>query len=339
MKKKINNIYAVVIIITSMSILNSCEKETTKNVTPNNVNKIEYQGLNVHLPDGYNSDIIAYELSDLQKIFYSKSHTLLKSSPSEIFLTFDELDDLAMCVLDKYPNTDSLATEDIYLIKKFFIDIDELTIYENIDIIEDFFETLIRYDYVDTLAKYTPTTLKSSNYFGYDVSKAEFWALVWHPGLINPTKKATEKANELTAKYFPNQSAWQTKADAFRHAIWNALIAKNVGEKKNSVNKCVEWAKKFTDKHEEGGTKPQGWTDAEFEFDNAMDYHNNKIGRDYFKTVAWEDKRKWYQATRIKAPSETDMANAIFNKAEVAKKVTSKAQINSYPSFLVYIKD
>ena len=161
MKKKINNIYAVIIIITSMSMLNSCEKETTKNVTSNNVNKIEYQGLNVHLPDGYNSDILSYELLDLQNIFYSKSHTLLKSSSSEIFLTFNELDDLAMCVLDKYPNTDSLATEDISLIKEFFIDIDELAIYENIDIIEDFFETLIRYDYVDTLAKYTPTTLKS----------------------------------------------------------------------------------------------------------------------------------------------------------------------------------
>jgi len=70
-----------------------------------------------------------------------------------------------------------------------------------------------------------------------------------------------------------------------------------------------------------------------------MDYHNNKIGRDYFKTVAWEDKRKWYQATRVKAPSDKVMADAIFDKTKSAKKVSNRSQISLYPSNLVYIKD
>ena len=336
---KLNKFSIIYCIITIALFLTSCEKESTVHIVPDSVDKLDYHGLNVRMPDSYNSEILTYELSDLQSIFNSNRENSLKKSSSEFFITFDELDDLALSVINKYPNTDSLSQTDINLIKEFFIDIDDLTIFENIDLIEDFFESLMRYDYVDTLSKYTPLQLKSSKYLGYDVSRAEFWALVWHPKLVNSTRKATEKANELTTQYFPNQSAWQTKADAFRHAMWNALIAKYVGAQKNSIDKCVKWAKKFTDKHEEGGEKPDDWTDEEFKFDNAMDYHNNKIGRDYFKTVAWEDKRKWYQATRVKAPSDKVMADAIFDKTKSAKKVSNRSQISLYPSNLVYIKD
>jgi len=111
-----------------------------------------------------------------------------------------------------------------------------------------------------------------------------------------------------------------------------------VGSKKNKVSKCTDWAKKFTDKHEEGAEKPSNMTQSDFEFDKAMDYHNNKIGRDYFSSVAWVDKRKWYQSSVVKAPSEKTMADAIYNKTKVAKKVSNKSQIGWYPSYLVYIK-
>jgi len=264
---KLNKFSIIYCIITIALFLTSCEKESTVHIVPDSVDKLDYHGLNVRMPDSYNSEILTYELSDLQSIFNSNRENSLKKSSSEFFITFDELDDLALSVINKYPNTDSLSQTDINLIKEFFIDIDDLTIFENIDLIEDFFESLMRYDYVDTLSKYTPLQLKSSKYLGYDVSRAEFWALVWHPKLVNSTRKATEKANELTTQYFPNQSAWQTKADAFRHAMWNALIAKYVGAQKNSIDKCVKWAKKFTDKHEEGGEKPDDWTDEEFKFD------------------------------------------------------------------------
>ena len=234
-----------------------------------------------------------------------------------------------------------MSERDILLIQNDFNGIDELTIYENIEVIDSFYTALIRFDLVDTLAKYNPSNLKStSGYNDYDVSFAEKWALLWHPRMVKPTLNATNKATELTKKKFPEiNKHFQTQAYAFRHAIWNALIAKYAGDSKNKIDKCVDWAKKFTDKHEEGGTKPTGWTDEEFAFDQAMDYHNNKIGRDYFKSVAWTDKRKWYQPTRVKAPSEDDMANAIFDKTKVAKLVSSKLSISSYPSNLVYIKN
>jgi hypothetical protein len=50
--------------------------------------------------------------------------------------------------------------------------------------------------------------------------------------------------------------------DAFRHAIWNALNARDLGDKK---------AKKFGDAHEAMTDQP----DAERE----MDLHNNEMGR------------------------------------------------------------
>jgi hypothetical protein len=325
-------------------VLVSCEKEKGLDTINQSTEKqmIDFCGLKVKLPTGYDEKVLSLNLSDLQGNYYSnKSKFGLKSASSdEMDITLEEMDNLVTSVLIHYPNTDSLTERDIEIIQNDFNGIDEIKIYENIDVIDSFYNALIRYDYVDTLSKHYSLNLKSTNdYLGYDVSKAEFWALVWHPRLVKPTRSATDKAIELTGQYFPGQAAWRTKADAFRHAIWNALIAKYVGDKKNKIDECVDWAKKFTDKHEEGAERPADMTQEDFDFDKAMDYHNNKIGRDYFKSVAWTDKRKWYQPTRVKAPSETTMADAIFEKTKVAKKVSSKSQINSYPSNLVYIKD
>jgi len=282
-------------------------------------------------------------LEDLQN-YYTKNRSTqnLKSYASEIEpnITLEEMDVIANSIIDKYPDLYNLTDTDIETIQNDFNGINEITISENIELIDSFYNALIRFEFVDTLSKYTPSKLKSySDYFGYDVSSAEFWALVWHPRLVNSTMKATNKTIELTGNKFPNQGAWRNKADAFRHAIWNALIAKYVGDQKNSIDKCIEWAKLFTDKHEEGSVKPADMTDEDFEFDHAMDYQNNKIGRDYFKSVAWTEKKCWLCSTVVLAPSDETISDAIYNKTTVAKKVASKSEINSFPNYLVYIKD
>lgn len=54
-----------------------------------------------------------------------------------------------------------------------------------------------------------------------------------------------------------------TQVNAFRHAMWNAVMTDTIGEKK---------AKKFADAHEEFPNNPVEHKD--------MDLHNNKLGRE-----------------------------------------------------------
>lgn len=60
---------------------------------------------------------------------------------------------------------------------------------------------------------------------------------------------------------FPGLGRYQTRKDAFRHALWNALM----------VYHCdAEWAERFATAHEEGRTDVD---------DKMMDLNNNAIGR------------------------------------------------------------
>ncbi|MFA9388769.1 MAG: hypothetical protein ACERKD_03125 [Prolixibacteraceae bacterium] len=327
----------------SIIIVSSCQKENNLYVeTQVDENVIEYGSLKVKLPINYNESVLTLKLEDLQNHYFLINSKKLKSNSisDRPDITMEELNELASAVLLKYPDMGELSESDILLIQENFNGIPESTIYKNIELIDSFYSALIRFDYFDTISKYIPIQYKSANdYFGYNVSFAELWALAWHPSLVGPTMDATNKAIELTGQYFPTEDPWRTKADAFRHAMWNVLIAKYVGDKKNSIEKCVSWAKKFTDKHEEGADKPEEMTQDDFDFDQSMDFHNNEYGRNCFSSVAWEDERKWYQSTVVYAPSETTMANYIFGKTGLAKKVSSETEINSYPLFLVYIKD
>jgi hypothetical protein len=71
-----------------------------------------------------------------------------------------------------------------------------------------------------------------------------------------------------------------------RHAIWNVLICKYIGEDKNAISDCTERAEDFTTKHETGADKPITMTDAAWALDQQMDLHNNAQGRKYFESVA-----------------------------------------------------
>ena len=75
-----------------------------------------------------------------------------------------------------------------------------------------------------------------------------------------------EKAYDLVDLYIDNgklpQGRHNNATDAFRHALWNALNARDAGMKK---------AKRFGDAHE----ADKGQPDVERE----MDLHNNEVGR------------------------------------------------------------
>jgi len=95
-----------------------------------------------------------------------------------------------------------------------------------------------------------------------------------YPFYILPTFKATKKTLIVCDQYFKNNHHKNGIGNAFRHALWNVLICKYAFKINKNVTKSTNWAKKITDLHEKLAPNEP--------LENAMDLHNNEVGRVYF---------------------------------------------------------
>lgn len=94
------------------------------------------------------------------------------------------------------------------------------------------------------------------------------------PGRVWPTWKATKKSVSLADKYYGAAHRRNTPANAFRHALWNYLVADACQTDKKDLEDTLIWTKKITGIHEElFPNRPLA---------RAMDLHNNAVGRRIF---------------------------------------------------------
>lgn len=97
---------------------------------------------------------------------------------------------------------------------------------------------------------------------------------VWflkHPLFMFATVKATYYTLNILQKEFPNIHDKNNQANAFRHSLWNVLIAKECNKFSKDTKKVLNWTKKITDWHEEFSVNQ--------EMARLMDLHNNHFGR------------------------------------------------------------
>ncbi len=104
---------------------------------------------------------------------------------------------------------------------------------------------------------------------------AQLWKLFKlcfrHPLMIRPTLKATRATVSLSNANYGKEHHKNTPANAFRHAIWNYLIAQKCSSWSKDSQRILDWTQKITDLHEELlPNKPLA---------REMDLHNNKVGR------------------------------------------------------------
>ena len=143
-------------------------------------------------------------------------------------------------------------------------------------------------------------------------SSEEFWVLAKYPRIISNAKSATSSAINYTNQYFPGYPQYQDIADAFRHSVWSAFLGKAAAPYKNWSSQCCSFAEELTNAHEAGASKPGDMTDEQWNLDKNMDYHNNKIGRDYFYVASYSHKSHWYSNRYVRCPSESEIAAAIY---------------------------
>ena len=129
------------------------------------------------------------------------------------------------------------------------------------------------------------------------------------------TAKATSRTLKIVQEKFPGIHGKDNSANAFRHALWNYLIAVRCLKSGGNMNAIISWTKEITDWHEDfSPNKPLA---------RAMDLHNNQIGRALFESH--ENK------------TEKEAIAALELKLKSAVQVGFCEEVEKYPTNLVFI--
>ena len=294
---------------------------------------IEFEGLRVNHTYEVPNEVLNYEEADFQALYLDElsAHngrtqaTLDEAS----YPTIEVLADVVETQAQKYPDTDALEEEDIKLIKAHFPDLSDKEIDKNLDKIAAYYEKNLQYDVIKSLEKAgSLDTGNGRTQYVYQLCDDEFWVVFGRIKAADAVRDATNDANAYTDELYPNAAQYQDQADAFRHSIWNMLIAKYFAQKKRDKSKGHQLARNFTDAHEDCNR-----ADGNEEYDIQMDMHNNFAGRLYFnRVVSVRRRRGLFRRDEIIAPDNTTIKNDIKamadNAVQVSKDVNSVNSVN-----------
>ena len=146
-----------------------------------------------------------------------------------------------------------------------------------------------------------------------------FIALISKPLLLLPTIWATIESVLFSELNFEESHSGRGIPNAFRHAAWNLLIAKNCSIF-TSNRKAIVWAKYITDLHEECFPNE--------DFDREMDLHNNEVGREFYKEMM-----------NRKITNKKEMISALMEKTQTAIGLTEIHEIQKAKGELVFFKE
>lgn len=115
---------------------------------------------------------------------------------------------------------------------------------------------------------------------------------------------ATYETFRISQHHFPNIHGKHNKANAFRHALWNILIAKKASFF-SADERVLKWTKEITDWHEEFSPNS--------DMAKLMDLHNNAIGRNFYLEIGKK--------------SISEITQAMLKKTESAYIINSQSEI------------
>ena len=153
--------------------------------------------------------------------------------------------------------------------------------------------------------------IKAKQLFGF------FRFFIRHPLFALATFFATVKTYKIAEKEFPGIHGKHNKPNAFRHALWNALISKACSRYSKNYDKIISWAKDVTDWHEELFVNDP--------LSRAMDLHNNEIGRRLFKSNS--------------ELSIKELTEKLLKDLNTSVQVESLEEISNATNEMVYLED
>src|SRR5690554_708867 len=88
----------------------------------------------------------------------------------------------------------------------------------------------------------------------WDLKFSKLWRLLLlgakNPLLVFPTNRATIRTVEICNRIYGSSHHGDNRANAFRHALWNILVAKQVFKIVKTEERAISWAEKITTLHE-----------------------------------------------------------------------------------------
>ncbi|WP_010518833.1 DUF6973 domain-containing protein [Croceivirga radicis] len=138
-----------------------------------------------------------------------------------------------------------------------------------------------------------------------------------HPLFILPTAKATRKCIALSNSYFGHKHHENGPANAFRHALWNFLIAKYCSKRSKNNDTVLAYTKSITDWHESAFPNR--------ELAKMMDLHNNAVGRHLFKIHG--------------AIAVSDFVDILLQETKKSAYITQIDGFTNFKNQLVHIKN
>jgi hypothetical protein len=135
------------------------------------------------------------------------------------------------------------------------------------------------------------------------------------PLFIFPTIRATKDCIKISTAHYGKLHHKNGPANAFRHALWNYLIAKRCLKWYNKEHLVSDWAKKVTDWHEEAFPNKA--------LAKAMDLHNNAVGRFIFE--------------QNPGKSEEEIISILKEMATESTKIEDNTNLSELKNQLVHI--
>ncbi|MCF6348397.1 MAG: hypothetical protein L3J20_08880 [Flavobacteriaceae bacterium] len=151
------------------------------------------------------------------------------------------------------------------------------------------------------------------------INKGNAWSFIIlfarHPLNLIPTFLATYQCVKISNEHYGRLHHKNNATNAFRHALWNFLIAKKCSVWRRNKRKAIRFAEKITNWHEEFSPNAP--------LEKEMDLHNNLIGRKMF--IINDEK------------SIEDFVKVLKEKVEDSKLITKLDDLEKYSNDLVHI--
>lgn len=138
-----------------------------------------------------------------------------------------------------------------------------------------------------------------------------------HPLFIVLTIRATKDCIRISTDNYGRLHHENGPANAFRHALWNYLIAKRCFRIRHDKDSVLQWAEKITDWHEHAFPNT--------ELAKTMDFHNNAVGRLVFR----ENPEK----------TESEIIELLKSMTLVSVKIDSNTKLASLKTQFIHILD
>ncbi|MBL4604770.1 MAG: hypothetical protein JKY02_03655 [Flavobacteriaceae bacterium] len=138
-----------------------------------------------------------------------------------------------------------------------------------------------------------------------------------HPFFMFSTIRATLSVMKIAQNEFPNIHGELNKANAFRHALWNVLIAKECAKFSKNIESVIRWTEQITDWHEEFSPNE--------ELPKFMDLHNNRVGREIYM--------------EMNTKSKIEFIAYLKEQLNCAVQITSMHDVEKDSTHLVYLEN